>query len=145
MQYSERGCIHLGNQKKAVQTSQLFGSSLQSPSLHQNWLIFFVVVQHPHIPYALRCPCVYWYHFLLHVQYWNRFHTQWCKIFNFPGSLNKFEFVTPRVAEFRFFFTVPILVGNNRKTGLKWKQNSMAPRKCRYRIKNLKIIRVLQV
>ena len=65
--------------KKAVQTSLLFALSLQSLNLHQNWLTFFAVAQHPHIPYALRFPCVYWYHFLLYVQHWNRFHTQFIK------------------------------------------------------------------
>ena len=37
---------------------------------------FFVVVQHPHIPYALKCPCIYWYHFLVDMQHWNCFYTQ---------------------------------------------------------------------
>ena len=52
-----------------------FGLSLQLLSLHKDRLIIFVAVQHPHIPYALRCPCVYWYHFFFHVQHWNHLHT----------------------------------------------------------------------
>ena len=48
----------------------------------QNWLSFFVVLQHllmhPPIPYRF-CLCVCWYHFLLHVQHWNCFHTQHMK------------------------------------------------------------------
>ena len=49
--------------------------SFQLLSLHQNWLIFFVVVQHPDILYALRCVSVYWYYFPLHLHYWNCFNT----------------------------------------------------------------------
>ena len=52
-----------------------FGLSLQLLSLHKDRLILFVAVQHPHIPYALRCPCVYWYHLFFHVQHWNHLHT----------------------------------------------------------------------
>ena len=72
------------------------------------------------------------------------------KIFPFPGFLNEFEFVTRQMVEFYtiflilwrswhwiashlicsvlIFFPVPILLGSNRKIGLKWKQNSMSSR-----------------
>ena len=71
-------CDHK-TRKKAVRLSLLFSLIFYSLSLHQNQLIFFVVVQHPHIPCAMRYPFLYWYHFLLHVQHWNRFHTQYIK------------------------------------------------------------------
>lgn len=56
-----------------------FWSNFAVVELHQIRLVFFVFVQHPHIPYAVRCPCVCWYHFLLHLQHWNRFRTQFIK------------------------------------------------------------------
>ena len=65
----ERLCSTRKPEKKTVQLL----------SLQQNWLIFFVVGQHPHILYALKCPCVYYYHFLPHVQYWNQFRTSYIK------------------------------------------------------------------
>ena len=116
-------------------------------------------MQHPHIPYALRGSCVYqvyWYHFLLNMQCWNRFHTQYIT----QNLLNEFEFVTPRMVEFYtiflvlwrswhwtishllcsvlIFFMVPILLGDNRKIELKWKQNLMPSRRYGYGAENLK-------
>ena len=146
LQYSNGGCIQPESQKKAVHFSLLFDLSLQSLNLHQYWLNFFFVTQHLHIPYALRCLCVYWYHFLHHVKHWNRFHTQYMKQnLHIPGFLNEFEFITPQIDEFHkmflylwrnwlwivrylsyivlTFFEVPILLGNNWKINLKWKQN----------------------
>ena len=75
VQFWKGGYLQPENQKKkTVQISLIFG--LQLLDLNQNWLTFFFVVQHPHIPYALSYSCVYWYHFLLHVQHCNCFHTQ---------------------------------------------------------------------
>ena len=39
-----------------------------------------------------------------------------------------------------FLFTVPVLLGNNQKTGLKWKQNLVSPNKYEYGAENLKDI-----
>ena len=55
--YSKGECVQPENEKKAVHLLLLFGLSLQSLSLLQNWLTFFV--QDAHIPYALRCTYVY--------------------------------------------------------------------------------------
>ena len=44
--------------------------------------------------------CVYWYHFLLHVQHGNHFHTQYIK----QNLLNKFGFITPRIVKFHTIF-----------------------------------------
>ena len=101
--YSKGECVQPENEKKAVHLLLLFGLSLQSLSLLQNWLTFFV--QDAHIPYALRCTYVYWYHFLPHVQHWNRFNTQYIKQnLTFPGFLNEFEFITARIAKFYTIF-----------------------------------------
>ena len=43
------------------------------------------------------------------------------------------------------FFTVPILLSNNRKIGLKWKQNLMPSRRHGYGADNLKIVWYLKV
>ena len=63
------------------------------------------------------------------------------------------EFTSPQIVEFQTifilivchlkckvltFFTVPILLGNNRKIGLKWKQNLMTSRRYGYGADNLK-------
>ena len=107
---------------------------------HQNRLIFFVVAQDPHIPYALWCPCVYQYHFLLHVQHWNRFRTVYKTKLSPFQDIWYFIIYTPWIAELHtvllllwrswfwtlrhlfcnalISFTVPILPGNNRKLGL---------------------------
>ena len=46
--------------------------------LAPNHLIFFVVVQNLQIyPLCFEVSLCFWYHFLLHGQYWNRFHTQY--------------------------------------------------------------------
>ena len=102
----------------------------------------FAVVQHPHIPYGLRCPCVYWYHFLLHVQYWNRFYTQY-KMQNLHLSeISKWIWICYTTNRWiSNFFTVPILLGNNWKIGL----GGVASRRCRYVAENLKIIGPLKV
>ena len=129
---------------------------------------FCCCVQHPHIPYVLMSPCiyqVYWYHFPLHMQYWNRFHTQ-CIMQNLPLSrisgwiwFDEFGFytiflilwwswhwiVSHLLCSVLIFFTVQILVGNNWKIGLKWKQNLMLSRSYGYWAENLKIMRLLKV
>ena len=117
----------------------------------QNWLSFFVVLQHllmhPPIPYRF-CLCVCWYHFLLHVQHWNRFHTQHMKQnLHFSGiskgiwiyyttnhwlshniflSLKGLDLNCPLLI---FLFTTPILLGNNQKIKLNWKQNCRSYRR----------------
>ena len=66
VQFWKGGYLQPENQKKkTVQISLIFSLSLHSLRLYQNRLTFFFVVQHLHIPYALKCRCVYWYHFLL--------------------------------------------------------------------------------
>ena len=107
---------------------------------HQNRLIFFVVAQDPHIPYALWCPCVYQYHFLLHVQHRNRFRTVYKTKLSPFRDIWYFIIYTPWIAELHtvllllwrswfctlrhlfcnalISFTVPILLSNNRKLGL---------------------------
>ena len=128
--------------EKKVQLLLLFAINLQSLSLHQDRLIFFVVVQHPRISCGLKFPCVNWYHFLPHVQHWNRFHTQHINQ-NFPHSwlyeliwiyytTNRWishntpfslsELVLNCVPSFLHcfdFFHGPILLCNNWKIGLK--------------------------
>ena len=120
--------------KKAVWLSLLFGLSLRSLSLHQNWLIFcFVVVQYPHIPYALRCPCVYSY-FLIHMQHWNHFYTKQnlhlSEIFEWIVELHTISLFLWQnwlwidhnlFFNVLIFFMVPDLLGDNQKIGFKWK------------------------
>ena len=58
--------------------------------MHKNWLCFFAVMWHLHIPYALRCLCIYSYNFLLHMQHKHcSTHSTWTKIFPFRGFLNE--------------------------------------------------------
>ena len=135
--------------KKAVQLSLPFGLSLQSLSLHQNRLIFFIVVQNPHVPCALRCPCVYWYHFLLNVHHWNCFHTQYIKQNLHVSGISEWiwiyyttlQFFTLQIVEFytiilflwrswlwivRHLFCNVLIFCNNWKVWLEWKRNSMS-------------------
>ena len=99
-----------------------------------NLVNFFFVVQHSHIPHALRCRYVFWYHFFFRVQYWNCFHIQHItQNLHFSGISQGIEFVKPRIVEFHIIFlvlwrnlhgtghcfcnlsilfTVPILLGN---------------------------------
>ena len=54
MEYSNGSCVQSENQKKEVQLLLLLGLGLESLSLDQNQLIFFLIMQHPNI-YDLRC------------------------------------------------------------------------------------------
>ena len=75
----------LGLTKKTEKSSSAlttFWSNFAVVDLSPKLVTFFVVVLHPHIlicyphiTYPLKCPCVYWYHFHLHLQHWNFFHT----------------------------------------------------------------------
>lgn len=71
--------------RKLVKSSSAFTTFLFKftvTELAQNWLIFFVAVQHLHIAYALKCLFVYWYHFLLHVPHHTEIastHSIWSK------------------------------------------------------------------
>ena len=105
------------------------------------------------IPYALRCPYVYWYHFLLHGQHWNHFHTYYIKQNLHLSQISEWIWiystknhkVSQNIYIYIYIFTVMILLGNNQKIELKWKQNLMFPRRYGYGAENLKIIRHLQV
>ena len=59
-----------------------------------------------------------------------------------------FKYISYKQQNFKksvsILFTVPILLGNDRKIDLKWKQNSMSSSRYVYGAKNLKIIRLLQ-
>ena len=72
--------------EKSSSAFTTFWSKFAAVDLAPKSVTFFVVVLHPHIliPYPhiihpLKCPCVCWYHFFLHVQNLNCFHTQYIK------------------------------------------------------------------
>ena len=72
--------------EKSSSAFSSFWSKFAVVDLAPKLVTFFVVVLHPyilipypHITYRLKCPCVYWSHFLLHVQQWNCFHTHYIK------------------------------------------------------------------
>ena len=91
--------------------------------------------------YALRCPCVYWCHILLHMQHWNRFYTHYIKqnlhLSEISEWIVEFHIISLFLWRTRLwivrqlflnvviFFMVPVLLGNNQKIGFKWKQNLM--------------------
>ena len=90
-----------------------------------------------------------------------------CNTLTFLAFLNEFEFVTPWMIEFHAIFnllrrtwvwiardlfcnvlifsTVLILLGNNQKIKLKWKQNLLLSRRYVHRAGNLKIVSHLKV
>ena len=104
-------------------------------SLHQTRLIFCCCAVSPHIPYALRCLCVYWSYFLLHMQHWNRFYSKYIKqnfhlseIFEWIVEFHTISLFLWRswlwiVHHLCFnvlvFFMVQVLLGNNRKIEFK--------------------------
>ena len=154
-------CVQSENKKKAVQLSLLFGLGLESLSSNQNQLIFFVVMQHSNI-YDLRCLCLvsidiifssmcstevastygikakpslvqdFWMNLKLESLNFTQY------LFFFDGA--GFELFPIFFEMSWFLFTVPVLLGNNQKTGLKWKQNLVSPNKYEYGAENLKDI-----